>query len=130
MEIIVPAAGLSTRFPEMKPKYLLYDYKGELMIHNAIKPYLNKNVIHIGILKEHNELYNAEEVLNYELGNGVNVYILDNPTKGPADTVYQILKMMNINDASILIKDCDSFFDHEVGFGNYVCTTNIANMSP
>ena len=126
MEIIVPAAGLSTRFPEMKPKYLLYDYKGELMIHNAIKPYLNKNVIHIGILKEHNELYNAEEVLNYELGNGVKIYILDNPTKGPADTVYQILKKMDINDASILIKDCDSFFDHEVGFGNYVCTTNIS----
>ena len=92
MEIIVPAAGLSTRFPEMKPKYLLYDYKGELMIYNAIKPFMENYIIHIGILKEHDEQYNASELLKYELGENINIHILDEPTKGPADTVYQIIK--------------------------------------
>lgn len=125
MEIIVPAAGLSTRFPEMKPKYLLYDYKGELMISNAIKP-LREHNVHIGILKEHDEKYNASELLRYELGDSVIIHILDQPTKGPADTVYQILKKANLGDSSILVKDCDSFFDHEVSDGNYVCVTNIA----
>jgi choline kinase len=126
MEIIVPAAGLSTRFPEMKPKYLLYDYKGELMIHNAIRPFLDKHKIHIGILKEHNEQYNAVEILTHEFGDKVNIVILDEPTKGPADTVYQIINKTGLHISPILIKDCDSFFDHEISIGNYVCVTNIA----
>ena len=126
MEIIVPAAGLSTRFPEMKPKYLLYDYKGDLMIRNAIRPYMDDYTIHIGILKEHDEKYNASELLKYELGEDIIIHILDEPTKGPADTVYQILKKADIRISPILIKDCDSFFDHEVTDGNYVCVTNIA----
>jgi choline kinase len=126
MDIIVPAAGLSTRFPEMKPKYLLYDYKGELMIHNAIRPFLDKHKIHIGILKEHNEKYNAIEVLTHEFGDKVNIVVLEEPTKGPADTVYQIINKAGLHLSAILIKDCDSFFDHEMSIGNYVCVTNIA----
>lgn len=126
MEIIVPAAGLSTRFPEMKPKYLLYDYKGELMLSNAIKPFIGKYNITIGILKEHDEKYNASEVLRHEFGLLLNIVILDEPTKGPADTVYQILKKISLKFAPILIKDCDSFFEHEVSDGNYICVTNIA----
>ena len=126
MEIIVPAAGLSTRFPEMKPKYLLYDYKGELMIHNAIRPFLSKYAIHIGILKEHDEQYNAVEILKHEFGDTVNVVVLEKPTTGPADTVYQILKEIRLHTSPILVKDCDSFFDHEESPGNYICVTNIA----
>ena len=30
MEVIVPAAGLSTRFPNMPPKYLLTDSNGNI----------------------------------------------------------------------------------------------------
>jgi choline kinase len=126
MEIIVPAAGLSTRFPEMKPKYLLYDYRGELMIHSAIRPFLGKYKIHIGVLKEHDEKYNSVEVLKYEFGKKVNIVVLDKPTLGPADTVYQIIKKVDLHDTPILIKDCDSFFDHEISNGNYICVTNIA----
>lgn len=126
MDIIVPAAGLSTRFPEMKPKYLLYDYKGELMIHNAIRPFLDEHKIHIGILKEHNEKYNVIEVLTHEFGDKVNIVVLDEPTKGPADTVYQIINKVGLHLSAILIKDCDSFFDHKMSIGNYVCVTNIA----
>jgi choline kinase len=126
MEIIVPAAGLSTRFPEMKPKYLLYDYKGELMIHNAIRPFINKYKIHIGILREHAEKYNSVDVLRYEFGEKVNIVVLEKPTSGPADTTYQIINKVGLRDTPILIKDCDSFFDHEVSDGNYICVTNIA----
>lgn len=126
MDIIVPAAGLSTRFPEMKPKYLLYDYKGELMIHNAIRPFMEAHKIHIGILREHNEKYNAVEILKHELGDKINIIVLDKPTSGPADTVYQMLKSTGLKFNPILIKDCDSFFQHEVSEGNYICVTNIA----
>ena len=101
MEIIVPAAGLSTRFPDMKPKYLLYDYKHELMLANAIKPFINKN---------------------YK----INIVVLDEPTKGPADTVYQIIQKLGLYSSEIFVKDCDSFFDHEIQDGNYVCVSKIS----
>ena len=126
MEIIVPAAGLSTRFPDMKPKYLLYDYKGDLMLANALKPFLHKHKIHIGILKEHNDKYNASEYIKHEFGDSVNIIILDQPTRGPADTVYQIIDKVGIFNSEILIKDCDSFFDHEITEGNYVCVSKIS----
>lgn len=128
MEVIVPAAGLSTRFPNMKPKYLLYDYKGDMMIMNALKPLYDKEYkIHLGILKEHEEKYNVIEQINYEWPNKINFVIIDKPTRGPADTVYQIIKSTGLHTSEIFIKDCDSFFDHEITKGdNYVCVTKIS----
>lgn len=126
MEIIVPAAGLSTRFPKMKPKYLLFDYKHEMMLSNAVYRYkeLGHN-INIGILKEHDEKYHAKDFIQHELGEDVNIVILDEPTRGPAETVYEIIKRSGLSQQEILIKDCDSFFDHEIDSGNYVCVSDI-----
>ena len=126
MEIIVPAAGLSTRFPDMKPKYLLYDYKGDLMLKNSIAPFLVKYPITIGILKEHDEKYKASEFIEHEFGPLVKVVVLDKPTRGPAETVYEILKRTGGEDRPILIKDCDSFFEHDITEGNYVCISRIS----
>ena len=126
MEVIVPAAGQSSRFPNMKPKYLLYDYKHDLMLKNAIQPYLHCGVT-VGILKEHDEKYNASEFIRHDLGDKVNIVILDEPTSGPAETVAKIIESRGLNDEEILIKDCDSFFDHDIQEGNYICVSNIRN---
>jgi len=127
MEIIVPAAGASTRFPDMKPKYLLYDYGHKMMIQRALAPYYGHNIT-IGILKEHDEKYHASEYLKHEFEDDLTIHVLDKLTRGPADTVYRIIKERNINlDAALLIKDCDNFFDHEMTEGNYVCVSNISN---
>jgi hypothetical protein len=127
MEIIVPAAGLSTRFPNMKPKYLLYDYKHDMMLMNALRPFIQRGyTIHIGILKEHEEKYRVREQIKHECPDNINCVIIDKPTKGPADTVYQIIKSSNLKDGEIFIKDCDSYFDHEFTEGNYVCVSKIS----
>ena len=128
MEIIVPAAGLSSRFPGMRPKYLLYDYTGKLMIYQALKPYLNRYRITIGILEEHDRLYNAVENLRYEFEDLVDICVFPTTTTGPADTVCRILENITSirGDTSVLIKDCDCFFDHTPIDGNYVCTSNIS----
>jgi hypothetical protein len=111
----------------MKPKYLLYDYKQELMVANAIKPFLEKRIpVTIGILKEHDEKYNASETLRHEFGTLIKIVILDEPTKGPADTVFQIIEKLGLFKEEIFIKDCDSFFDHDIGPGNYVCVSKIS----
>jgi hypothetical protein len=130
MEIIVPAAGLSTRFPDMKPKYLLYDYGQKLMIQRALEPYIGQHPITIGILKEHDEKFHASETIRYEIGDNVKIVILDKVTNGPADTAYQIIKKGKINpNADILIKDCDSFFDNTLSTGpnNFVCVSRISH---
>lgn len=124
MHVIVPAAGRSSRFPDMKPKYLLYDYKHELMLMNALKPYLKYKVI-VGILKEHDEKYHASEFIRHDFGDQVKIVIIDEPTSGPAETVAEIIKKSNLFDEPIFIKDCDSFFEHEVTDGSYVCVSNI-----
>lgn len=127
MEIIVPAAGLSTRFPGMKPKYLLYDYKGDMMIMNALRSLRQKGYrIHLAILKEHQEKYNVIEQIKYEWCDNINYVIIDKPTRGPADTVYQTIKLSGIKDSEIFIKDCDSYFEHDIKDGNYICVSKIS----
>lgn len=125
MEIIVPAAGLSTRFPNMKPKYLLRDDNGEMMLKKALKSYLSHKIT-IGVLKKHDEEYDASNELKKEFGD-INIVIIPEVTKGPADTVYQIIKKTIQNDNEFLIKDCDSYFDHEIKENNYVCITKVAD---
>jgi hypothetical protein len=77
-------------------------------------------------LKEHNDKYNASEFIKHEFGDSVNIIILDQPTRGPADTVYQIIDKVGLFNSEILIKDCDSFFDHDISEGNYVCVSKIS----
>lgn len=126
MEIIIPAAGLSTRFPNMRPKYTLTDHTGTLMLERSISPFLGKYNITIGILKEHNDKYNVVDMLKHEMPE-LNIVILEERTNGPAETVSTIIKKAGINlDTEILIKDCDSFFEHTVTSGNYVCISTIA----
>ena len=126
MEIIIPAAGLSTRFPNMRPKYTLTDFSGKLMIERAISNLIDDHHITIGLLKENEEKYSIVDYLKKVYGDNVSVIVLSNRTSGPADTVYQILKTANItSETEILIKDCDSFFDHKYHHGNYVCVSSI-----
>ena len=125
MEIIMPAAGLSTRFPNMRPKYILRDFQDSYMFERSIESFIGKQKITIGMLKEHNDQYNTVEDIKNKYGNAIQTVILENRTCGPADTVYQILKQLGLQSQECLIKDCDSFFDHDYQKGNYVCISSI-----
>ena len=123
----MPCAGLSTRFPNMRPKYLLTDYSGKMMIESAIKNFIGKHKITITILKLHDEIYNASQKLKSAFGDAVNILILEKPTLGPADTVYQTLLsgLVNLN-SPILIKDCDGFYDTDLLQGNVVYVSKLS----
>jgi hydroxymethylpyrimidine pyrophosphatase-like HAD family hydrolase len=125
MEIIMPAAGLSARFPNMRPKYILSDFKGRMMFERSLESFIGKHNITIGILKEHNDTYNTSEYIKREYGDSIQVVVLTARTTGPADTVYQILKQTGLTTEEFLIKDCDSFFDHEHQEGNYICVSSV-----
>jgi hypothetical protein len=98
-----------------------------MMIERAAAPYIDRYPTTIVILEEHNKIFNSEQKLREVFQDRVNIVILENPTTGPADTVYQALQRGNINPkASILIKDSDGFYTSEVVDGNaiYVCNLN------
>lgn len=128
MEVIVPAAGLSSRFPQMRPKFSLTDHKGDLMLKNAICNFIGKYPIHIGILKEHDDQFNLKSLLKHQFGEHINVVVLEGKQYGPAYSVDQILRKVDIDsDSPIFIKDCDSFFDHVDVPYNYVCVSRYAD---
>lgn len=126
MHILIPAAGLSTRFPNMRPKYSLTDYTGKMMFERSIAPFIGKHKITIGLIKENEDRYPIRDYIEEEYPNLIDVVMLENRTGGPADTVYQMLNQMRINSTEeIFIKDCDSFFEHTYQEGNYVCVSSI-----
>lgn len=129
MEIIIPAAGLSSRFPNTRPKYSLFTYSGEMMLKKALEPFLKNYRITIGILKKHNDEFNLKNLIESEIKGNINVVIIEKETLGPADTVFQILEKANIPDSSeILIKDCDSFFNFDNSPGNFICAAYLRDQ--
>jgi histidinol phosphatase-like enzyme len=80
----------------------------------------------MGIIAENEARYTISDYVKEHYADNITLVILPERTTGPADTVYQIIKQANINLATeILIKDCDSFFEHEYQEGNYVCVSSI-----
>ena len=127
MEVIIPCAGASSRFPNMRPKYLLTDYAGRLMVENAAEHYIGKHRVTVVILKEHDEKYLARKKLEEAFGNKVDIVVLDKPTSGPADTVYQAIKRGRVNLSSpLLIKDCDGFYKTEEKEGNIIYVAKLS----
>lgn len=109
--LIIPCAGKSNRFPNMKPKYLLTHPDGELMIEKAIKG-LNSEIfdrIIITIIKPHDEKYESGLILSQVFANNpkVEVCMLDNFTNSASETIYLTLEKMNVK-GSFVIKDSDN----------------------
>lgn len=131
MVIVVPAAGRSKRFPDMRPKYILRDYTGQTMGKKAVEPWLNDENTHIvfGILRDH--LIKFETVLHLQSDiPKLNAIYLDQETQGPADTVYQVLQELIreeiiTSDESLFIKDCDSFFTLDSMPANFIAVSYI-----
>lgn len=127
MDVIIPCAGFSTRFPNMRPKYLLADYLTRRMIELSAGPYLDQHRVHAVILKQHDLEYNVSRIFNEIFQDKVNLIILDEPTSGPAETIYQALRKLNLpTNSAFLVHDCDSMFAHpELEIGNRIHVASL-----
>ena len=115
--LIIPCAGKSSRFPNMKPKWMLTHPDGKLMIQKAIEG-INTDVfdrIIITILQYHIEKYDAELILKqvFEGNKKIEICVLENPTKSASETVYLTIQKMNVNGAFV-VKDSDNFVNVEI----------------
>jgi len=124
MNLILPVAGKSSRFPNLRPKFLLTHPYGCLMLTESIKG-LNLNKIKqiiIVALKEHEEKYNFSKELLGELKkvselSQIKLLLLDKPTNSQPETVSKAIEKYNLK-GGILIKDSDNYFKFDSEYHN------------
>lgn len=108
--LVVPAAGRSARFPDMKPKWLLTHPDGQLMIEKTLSnfEFERYDKIIITILQEHCEKYDADIILRQIFGDRVDLCILENQTADAAETIYETIKRHEL-EGYITVKDSDCY---------------------
>jgi len=117
INLILPVAGQSSRYPNMRPKWLITMPDGKLMIEKSIEKF-NLEIfdkIFIVALKEHLDKYtnkqNLIKVLKKNISNKVQLIELKKSTTCQAETVCKAILKGRIN-GGIVIKDCDNSFAH------------------
>ena len=134
MNLIIPAAGSSTRFPNLKPKWLLTHPNGNLMVAEAIRglkmPGLER--IYLTILSEHVEKFKIMDGIKKQfeqigLGDKLTVIQLDKPTRSQPETVARAIEIEKIT-GPICIKDSDNYFRLEVPSQNFVSVVNLNHV--
>jgi hypothetical protein len=110
--LLLPCAGKSTRYPGTRPKWMLTLPEGDIALARAaasLPPALCDRTI-IAVRGEHEARYQATDLLRRVFGDGVEVLVLERDTRGPADTVAEIIRRAGVTGA-FAVKDADSFFD-------------------
>ncbi len=132
MQLILPAAGLSTRFPNLPPKWMLTHPSGNMMATEALRG-LNLDDfagVHIGILKEHLLAHPCEERINQQfatlgLADKLHLWVIERPTASQPETIATILRMAKISGA-IFCKDIDNYFTLKATPNNTVAVGSLS----
>jgi hypothetical protein len=130
--LIVPCAGKSSRFPNIKPKWLFTHPDGKIMIQKSIDPFLKNKMIKkkiITITKEIDKKFNAKFLLKQMFGKKVKILILKNQTASASETVFNTIEKFKIKN-QILVKDSDNSFKIDPKFNilkkNFIVFLNIS----
>ena len=137
MNLIIPVAGKSSRYPGMRPKWLLTHPSGKLMVVESIAG-LDLDTfkkIYVVALQEHESQYGFSEGLGRcffdAFGEStykkLDIVLLDSETRNQPETIFQAIEKKNIQ-GPIFIKDSDNFFKCSVSHGNFVTTYDISTM--
>jgi hypothetical protein len=110
--LLLPCAGKSTRYPGTRPKWMLTLPQGDLALARAAAsvPAGAYERIIVAVRAEHEAKYQARGLLGRVFGPDVTVLVLDRDTRGPADTVAEMLRRGHVG-GPFAVKDADSFFD-------------------
>ncbi|MEJ0027952.1 MAG: hypothetical protein WDN01_18150 [Rhizomicrobium sp.] len=109
--LLLPCAGKSSRYPGVRPKWMLTLPEGDLAIARAAAsvPASPHRRIVAAIRADHEARYGCKALLAKVFGEGLDVVVLEHDTNGPADTVAQMIRRAGVA-GPIAIKDADSFF--------------------
>ncbi|CAF9918860.1 hypothetical protein IMSHALPRED_004450 [Imshaugia aleurites] len=134
--LVVPSAGRSSRFPGVKPKWMLTQPSGCLMVVDALGALDLTHVNHvvIGLLKEHVDKYcggDVDAILKiFEDGVPrlqeikVSIVVIAEETVDQTQTIECILNAAKVT-GPIFLKDCDNQFKCSVPAVDGVATLDI-----
>jgi hypothetical protein len=127
MNLIIPMAGRSSRFPGLRPKWMLTHPGGRFMAIAALAGLRPEQFgkIYFVYLQEHEQQFHfrkgfEEELADAGLKKKTVMVELEKPTRDQPETVYQAILKAKIK-GPILIKDSDNKFSCDVKAGNFVC---------
>jgi NDP-sugar pyrophosphorylase family protein len=115
MNVVIPAAGLGTRFNTTIPKPLL-DVNGSPMLARVINNFYHYDAkFFVCVLKEHQQKFNIiDNVKDHCDESNITYVIIDELTDGPARTSYFAKQYLNVDDP-LIVTNCDQvIFDLDV----------------
>lgn len=111
--LLIPCAGKSSRFPNMKPKWMLTHPDGKLMVEKSLEGIDTSSFdrIIITIVKEIDLKFDAQLILKQvfeKYNKKIEICVLDDYTSSQSHTVAETIKKMNIKGV-LTVKDSDNF---------------------
>ena len=127
MNLLIPMAGSSSRFPGVRPKWMLTHPNGNFM---AIAAILSLNLkdftnIYFVYLKAHEDEYKflkgfKDELMELGLMDKTTLIELTEPTRDQPETVYSAIKKGKIK-GPVFVKDSDNCFTVNYNAKNSIC---------
>ena len=133
MKLLLPVAGRSSRFPGMRPKWLLTLPNGQLMIEKSLSGINLTNITEIVVimLEEHKKFVSPENIVESlkKISNGltVKIHLLSNLTSSQPATVASYL-FENDYDFPFFIKDSDNYFEYMPTSDNSVAYIQLSDL--
>ena len=116
MNLIVPIAGRSSRFPDLKPKWMLTHPRGNMMVVEALKGLDLTGVdrIYVVGLQEYQDRHGFVRSLEMQfeeqgIADRVQFVLLADVTRNQPETVARAIEQAGI-DGPIYCKDSDNYF--------------------
>lgn len=122
----MPCAGRSSRYPGVRPKWMLTLPDGQLALQRAAASVVRDawDRLVIAVRADHEQSYGCRALLARAF-DGADVIVLPHDTRGPADTVAQMLREAGVTGA-FAVKDADSFFDPSpIPEGSFVSVSDL-----
>ena len=131
--VILPVAGHSSRFPDMRPKWLLTHPNGNLMFHESLMGLSRSGLKKLLIVcrKDHAATYGIRDVVKRQMAESplkADWTLLEiPPTQSQPETVAVAIERARLR-GPILIKDSDNYFTAPIPKTNSVMTMDFNTL--
>jgi hypothetical protein len=134
MDLILPIAGRSSRFPEMRPKWMLTHPKGRMMVVEAVRGLdlsAVKRIIFVG-LAEHESRFGFVNALRTQfeeegIRNELVFVLLETETRHQPETVLRGIEEAGVS-GPFFVKDSDNYFKTTVVPGNRISCFDLHSL--
>lgn len=129
--LIVPAAGRSSRYPGLEPKWMLKHPNGKSMIENVLDAFKYKEYkrTYIVVVDQQCKDCRADDFISKTFEKNVDLIVLDKQTESCPETINLAIQKAGIQ-GRILVKDTDSLVcTEDVHYENFIVGLEINEHS-